>query len=253
MFIDTHSHISSEYYDDIDGVIKRALENKIEKIIINGCDLASNKEVLELINKYEILYGAIGFHPTELDKYCDDDLLWLEKNISNNKIVAIGEIGLDYHYDNTDKELQKKVFIKQLQLAEKYDLPVVVHSRDSIQDTYDILKQFKVRGEIHCFSSSIEMAREFIKLGFYLGVGGIISFKNAKTIKEVVKNIDLSHIILETDAPYLAPEPYRGRQNEAMYIPIIATEIGNIKNMDYLLVGKVTTDNAYTLFDKMAK
>lgn len=249
MYIDIHCHLDSNYYDDIDKVIENANNNGVNKLIYNGCNLKSNKEVLELVNKYDSVYGAIGFHPTELDDVTDDDYKFLEDNIKNKKIVAIGEIGLDYHYEDTDKEKQKYHFIKQLELARKYDLPVIIHSRDCIQETYNILKEYPVRGVLHCYSGSLEMAREFIKLGFFISVGGIITFKNAKNIIEVIKNIDLSYILLETDSPYLTPEPYRKYKNESMYIPVIANKIAEIKGISVDEVRDVTTASAVGLFD----
>ncbi len=252
-FIDTHSHIFREYYDNIDEVIKEAKKNNIDKIIISGCDLKSNIEIIDLIKKYDILYATLGFHPTELNDFNEDSIKWLEEHLKDDKVIGIGEIGLDYHYDNTDKQLQQDVFKMQIALAKKYKLPILVHSRDSIGDTYNILKDAGVKGDIHCFSSSVEMANEFIKLGFYIGIGGIVTFKNAKNIVEVVKNIDLNHILLETDAPYLTPEPYRKYKNESKYIPIIAKKISEIKNIDINDVARVTSNNAYRLFDKLRK
>ena len=196
MFIDTHCHISKEYFDDIPNLIDKIVKSGVNKVIVNGCDMKSNLEVLELVEKYDIVYGALGFHPTELDDFSDEQLIWLEKNINNKKIVAIGEIGLDYHYDNTDKVKQKEVFEKQLQIASKYHKPVIVHSRDAINDTYNIISKYNVIGSLHCFSSSKEMAERFIKLGFYIGIGGVCTYKNAKEIKEVIKAIDLEYIIL---------------------------------------------------------
>ncbi len=253
MFIDTHCHIFSEYYDDIDKVISECRDNDIDKIIINGCNIKSNIEVMELANKYDIVYAAIGFHPTELDDFKEEYFRFLEENINNSKVVAIGEIGLDYHYDNTDKEKQIMVFRRQLDIANKYNKPIIVHSRDSIQDTYNILKQYKVKGSIHCFSGSVEMAREFIKLGYKLGIGGIITYKNAKTIKEVVRDIDLSYILLETDSPYLTPSPYRGESNSPKYIPLIAEAIADIKDVSIVDISRVTTANAEAIFDFFSK
>lgn len=253
MFIDTHCHIFSEYYDDIDKVISECRDNDIDKIIINGCNIKSNIEVMELANKYDIVYAAIGFHPTELDDFKEEYFRFLEENINNSKVVAIGEIGLDYHYDNTDKEKQIMVFRRQLDIADKYNKPIIVHSRDSIQDTYNILKQYKVKGSIHCFSGSVEMAREFIKLGYKLGIGGIITYKNAKTIKEVVRDIDLSYILLETDSPYLTPSPYRGESNSPKYIPLIAEAIADIKDVSIVDISRVTTANAEAIFDFFSK
>lgn len=249
MYIDTHCHVLNEYYDDIEMVISECRNNDIEKIIVNGCDINSNREVLELVSKYDIVYGAIGFHPTELDDFKGEYFKFLEDNLDNPKIVAVGEIGLDYHYDNTDKEKQVYIFKKQLDIASKYNKPIIVHSRDSIQDTYNILKKYRLTGSIHCFSGSVEMAREFVKIGYKLGIGGIITYKNAKTIKEVVKDIDLSYILLETDSPYLTPSLYRGEDNSPKYIPIIANEIASIKGISNKEVAVTTTANAEATFD----
>lgn len=253
MFIDTHCHVFSEYYDNINEVVNQCKKNNVNRIIVNGCDINSNKEVLELVNKYDVIYGAIGFHPTELDDFKDEYFEFLENNISNPKIVAIGEIGLDYYYDNTDKDKQKEIFKRQLDIANKYNKPIIVHSRNSIQDTYNILKEYNLFGSIHCFSGSVEMAREFIKIGYKLGIGGIITYKNAKNIREVVKNIDLSHILLETDSPYLTPVPYRGKSNSPEYIPLIANTIADIKNISINDVSEVTTASAEEIFDFFSK
>lgn len=249
MFIDTHCHISKEYFDDIPNLIDNIVKSGVNKVIVNGCDMKSNFEVLELVEKYDIVYGALGFHPTELDDFSDEQLIWLEKNINNKKIVAIGEIGLDYHYENTDKVKQKEVFEKQLQIASKYHKPVIVHSRDAINDTYNIISKYNVIGSLHCFSSSKEMAERFIKLGFYIGIGGVCTYKNAKEIKEVIKAIDLEYIILETDTPYLSPEPVRKEKNTPCNIPIIASYIASLKDIDLSIVSKVTSANASRLFD----
>ena len=249
MFIDTHCHISKEYFDDIPNLIDKIVKSGVNKVIVNGCDMKSNLEVLELVKKYDIVYGALGFHPTELDDFSDEQLIWLEKNINNKKIVAIGEIGLDYHYDNTDKVKQKEVFEKQLQIASKYHKPVIVHSRDAINDTYNIISKYNVIGSLHCFSSSKEMAERFIKLGFYIGIGGVCTYKNAKEIKEVIKAIDLEYIILETDTPYLSPQPVRKEKNTPCNIPIIASYIASLKDVDLSIVSRVTSANASRLFD----
>ena len=249
MFIDVHCHLDSESYDNIDEVINSSLVNNVGKLIFNGYNMKSNVEVLELINKYDCVYGAIGFHPNDLEGITEDDYLFLEDNIKNDKIVAIGEIGLDYHYEDTNKENQKKHFIRQLELAQRYNIPVIIHSRDSIQDTYDILRKYPVRGVLHCYSGSVEMAREFIKLGMFLSVGGIVTFKNAKNIIDVINNIDLSYILLETDSPYLTPEPFRKYKNEPKYIPVIANKIAEIKNVSVNQVMDITTSNAKGLFD----
>ena len=249
MFIDVHCHLDSNYYNDIDKVINNAKKNNVNKLIYNGCNKKSNKEVIKLINKYDSVYGAVGYHPTELDDVNEKDYELLESLLNNKKIVAIGEIGLDYHYPDTNKEKQKYAFRRQLELAEKHNIPVIVHSRNAIQDTFDIMSEYNIKGVIHCFSGSVEMAKEFIKKGFLISVGGIITFKNAKNIIEVIKNIDLSYILLETDSPYLTPEPFRKEQNEPMYIPIIASKIADILNVSVEEVSSKTTENAKRLFD----
>ena len=247
--IDTHAHLYHDYYEDLDRTIADIKSNGVKKVIVNGCDMKSNLEVLELVKKYDIVYGAIGFHPTELNDDIDASLKFLEEHINDEKIVAIGEIGLDYHYDNTEKEKQIYTFKKQLQIASQYKKPVIVHSRDAIQDTYDILSKYNVCGSIHAFSGSLEMAREFIKLGFYIGIGGVCTYKNAKNIVNVIENIDLSYFLLETDSPYLTPVPYRGQTNTPAYIPIIAKRISEIKNTSLEDVEQITINNAVSLFD----
>ena len=249
MYIDTHCHMVKEYYDDMDKYVSNCILNNVKKIIVNATDKKSCLEVLELVKKYDIVYGALGFHPTELDEVSEEDFDWLEEVISNDKIVAIGEIGLDYHYDNTDNEKQICFFKRQLEIAVKYNKPIIVHTRDSIQDTYDILKEYNVKGVIHCYSGSLEMAREFIKLGYYIGIGGISTFKNASNIINVIKNIDLEYIVLETDSPYLTPEPYRKYKNESMYIPLISKKISEIKEVEEELVMNTTTESAQRIFD----
>lgn len=247
--IDTHCHISIDYYDDITMLIDKIKNSGVTKVIVNGCDMKSNLEVLKLVKQYDIVYGAIGFHPTELENFSESDLDWLDEHINDNKIVALGEIGLDYHYDNTDKNQQKKVFKKQLEIAKKHCKPVIVHSRDSIIDTYNILSEFDLKGVLHCYSGSFEMALKFIELGYLIGVGGVATYKNARVIVDIIKRIDLENIVLETDSPYLTPEPYRGSKNDSSFIPIIAKKISEIKGVDIALVAKTTSDNACVLFD----
>ena len=249
IMIDTHCHIFSEYYDNIDDLIKKIRESSVDKIIINGCDMKSNLEVLELVKKYDCVYGAIGFHPTELEDDMDEGIKWLSEHLNDDKIVAIGEIGLDYHYEGTDKEKQKNYFQKQLSLAKKYQKPVIVHIRDAMEDAYQILAKYNSKGSIHCFSGSLEMAKKFIKIGYSIGIGGVCTYKNAKNIINVIKNIDLEYILLETDSPYLSPEPKRGMINSPENIPIIALKIADIKEISLQKVCQATTDNANRLFD----
>lgn len=247
--IDTHCHIYHEYYDDISLLIDKIKLAGVLKIIVNGCDMKSNLEVLDLVNKYDIVYGAIGFHPTELIDNEEESINFLNDHINDNKIVAIGEIGLDYHYEDTNKEKQQRLFKKQLEIAYQFKKPVIVHSRDAIQDTYDIISNYTLTGSIHAYSGSLEMAREFIKLGFCLGIGGVCTYKNAKNIQNVIENIPLAYILLETDSPYLTPVPFRGQTNTPCNIPVIAEKVAEIKNVSVSEVANATTSNANCLFD----
>ena len=252
MYVDTHSHLFDEAFDlDREEVIKECLNQNVKKLIVVGFDKETNKLALELSSKYDFLFPTVGLHPTELDDYSDDFFLYLEDLIKNNKsIVGIGECGLDYYWDDSKKELQKKVFKKQIELSLKYNLPLVIHSRDAIGDTLDVLKSVNkpLLGVMHGYSGSLEMAREFVKLGLKLGVGGVLTFKNAKSIKEVVKELDLSNFVLETDCPFLTPTPYRGKRNAPYYIPLIAKEMADIKGISIDEVMEATTNNANILF-----
>lgn len=249
MFIDTHCHLSVEDYDDIDLVIKENRDAGIDKIIISGCTRDSIKESLDLSKKYNDVYLTIGYHPSEATITFTEDLNELEKHLSDDKVVGIGEIGLDYHYGKEDILKQKDLFRKQLELADKYNLPVVIHSRDATSDTIDILKDFpNVHGDIHCFSGSVETARIYISMGYYIGIGGVVTFKNSNLYK-VVEDIGIENIILETDSPYLAPTPYRGKVNSSKYIPLIASKIAEILNISVEDVSKNTLLNTLSLFD----
>ena len=249
MFIDTHCHISKEDYDNIDEIIKNAKNNNVQKLIICGCDKKGIKEAIEISKKYEDIYLEIGYHPSEANITTDEDLEELKELVkNNNKVVAIGEIGLDYHWEKDNKEKQKELFRKQIDIAKELDLPVVIHSRDAYQDTYDILKETKHRGDIHCFSGSLESAKEYIKIGFYIGIGGVLTFKNTN-LKETVKELPIDKILLETDSPYLAPTPHRGEKNEPKYIPLIAEELAKQRGLDIKEIEKITTANAKRLFN----
>lgn len=245
--IDTHCHLS--LIDDIDTNLMDAERNNIKKIIISGCDKKSIREGLEIIKRYPNVYMTIGYHPDEVDEITNEDIIELENIINNNeRIVGIGEIGLDYYHNDDNKDLQKEYFIKQIELAIKLDLPIVVHTRDAIQDTYDILKEYNVKGILHCYSGSLEMAKLFIEKGFYLGIGGVLTFKNSH-LKEVVAEIPLEHLVLETDSPYLSPEPYRGKYNSSKNIKIIAEALAKVKNTNLEEITNITTNNANMIFD----
>ena len=247
MFTDTHCHIYKEYYDNIEEIIKLSEKNLVNRFINNGCDKKSNAEVLELVSKFPNMYGALGIHPENVQEYQEEDLLYIEKNLSNDKIVAIGEIGLDYHYSKENKKEQLELLESQLSLAEKYHMPVIIHSREATQDTINTLKKYHVKGVIHSFSGSLETAREYIKLGYLLGINGVITFKNAN-LKEVIKNISLEKIVLETDSPYLTPEPYRGSKNNPSHILDIAKYICNLYNISLEELSNVTNENIAKLF-----
>lgn len=249
MLIDTHCHLFSEYYDNIDEVVENAKNAGVSMIVVNGIDRKTNEEVLELVKKYDIVYGALGIQPESMETVSQDDFMFIEEHINDERIVAVGEIGLDYHYD-IDRDKQKEIFKRQLDIAKKYNKPVIVHSRDCIQETYNILKESDVKGIMHCYSGSVEMAREFCKIGFYLGIGGIATFKNAVKLIDVIKNIGMEYIVLETDSPYLSPEPYRGKRNEPANVSVILQKICEVKGLDYNESCSITTRNVLRLFDK---
>lgn len=247
-FTDTHAHIFNEYYNNFNKVIEDAKNNSVYKIINAATNFNNIEEVLETSKKYPNIYACIGLHPEDLVK----DYTKLEKyivdNLNNKKLVAIGEIGLDYYYTKENKNEQIELFEYQLSLAEKYGLPVVVHSREATLDTINSLKKFKVEGVIHCFSGSLETANILINMGFYIGVGGVMTFKNSK-IDTIIKEIPLDRIILETDSPYLTPEPFRKYSNEPKYIKTIAEYLASLKNISLEEVSRVTEKNVRDLYN----
>ena len=248
MFIDTHCHLSVDDYDDIDLVIKENREADIDKIIISGCSKTWIDESLKLAEKYEDVYVTLGYHPSEVN-YVDDKLLdELREQLKHSKVVGLGEIGLDYYYGKDNKAEQIILFEKQLKIAEEMGLVVVIHSRDATEDTINCLKKYNVKGVIHCFSGSVETAKIYVSMGYKLGIGGVVTFKNSK-LYEVVETVGLDNIVLETDSPYLTPTPYRGQKNSSKYIPLIAEKVAEICNVSVEKVGKVTTNNACNLFD----
>lgn len=254
MFIDTHCHLQDPRYKklDLDEVIKRAKDNNVMIMIISGYDIKSNQEAVDIANRYEGVYATVGYHPEAAGKIDDLDLKKLETLAQNEKVVAIGEIGLDYHYENTKKEEQQELFISQLQLANKMQKPVVIHSRDSANDTYNILKEYKdinIKGVLHCYASSYEMALKFSELNIIFGIGGVLTYKNSQVLKDVVRQLEMDKLILETDAPYLSPEPKRGKINEPSNIPLIAEKIAEIKGTNIENVMALTTANVKLLFD----
>lgn len=248
MLTDTHCHLLKCYYDDIDLYIKEASDNNVKRIIVAATNLSECKEVIELSKKYSNVYYCLGIHP----EFYNEDFKELEKLayhvLPDPKFVAIGEIGLDYHYDKEHKDEQIELFKKQLELAEDLDLPVIVHNRESTKDMVNTLKEFNSKGIIHCFSGSIETAEILMKMGYHIGVGGVMTFKNSK-VDEVIKSIPMEYITLETDAPYLTPEPYRGKQNASKYVAVIAEYLSKIKNISLEEVMEKTEENVQDIFD----
>ena len=247
MIIDTHCHIYSSEMENAEEIIKEAQENDIY-IILNGIDPKSNEEVLGLSNKYDNVYAALGYFYTLADEISNEDISLLDRQLDNDKVIAIGEIGLDYYHRKDNKEKQKELFKKMLKLAEEHDLPVIVHSRKAMQDTYDILKEHKAIGSMHSYQGSAEMANEFIKLGFYIGVGGTITHKNNKKAKETINKIGINHVVLETDSPYLAPEEKRGEENTSLNLKYIIRKIAEELAIEETEVMEITTANAQRLF-----
>lgn len=246
MLIDTHAHIYEEYYENIEELMQK-LKDII--IIVSGVNDYTNKEIIKLCNKYENIYGTLGIHPSEMDKISEESYEIIENNINNQKIVGIGEIGLDYYYGN-DKKNQKQIFTKMLDIANNYNKPVVIHSRNALEDTYNILKDYKhLKKILHCYSYDYEAANKFISINCKLGINGIITFKNSNTLKEVVLKTGLEHLLLETDSPYLTPVPFRGKQNDSSKLEFIAEEIAKIKSISKEEVCNQTTINAIAQFD----
>ena len=242
--IDSHAHIISEYYN-VDEIVKEIKKKNVKYVINCSTCLKDSKEIIELSKKYNnYLLPAIGIHPENIENTLNE----IEELIKENKIYAIGEIGLDYHWNKENKEEQKSLFERQIQLAIKYNLPIIVHVRESMQDSLDIIKKYKVKGVIHCFSGSYEMAKEFIKRGFLLGIGGVVTFKNSK-LYEVIEKINIENIIIETDSPFLTPEPNRGKKNDPSNVFFVAKKIAEIKNLDIEKVIEITAENAKSLFD----
>ncbi len=248
--IDTHSHINMIEEISLDEVINNAIESGVDKIIVPSAYPKDIDDVMTLIDKYDNIYGMLGVHPTEVKDWTDGLIDKIKEYSKHPKIVAIGEIGLDYYWDKSFNDLQKEVFIKQVKLANELNLPISVHDREAHKDTFDILKKYNKGSKIvmHCFSGSIEFARECIKEGWYLALGGVVTFKNAIKMKEVATDIPLGKLLLETDAPYLTPVPYRGKENQPAYTKFVVEEIAKLRGISVDEVDKITTKNANEVF-----
>lgn len=251
--IDSHVHLDDEAFnEDREDIIKSLGENGIELVINNSSDLPSSERSVELANKYENIYAAIGVHPHEARTYDDEVEKRLIELSRDKKVLAIGEIGLDYYYDNSPRDVQREVFKRQIELAAKLKKNIVIHSRDAAKDTFDILKEahekYDFTALIHCFSQSVDMMREYLKMGDYIALGGAVTFKNAKTPKEVAKAVDLYRLLLETDCPYMTPVPYRGKRNEPKLVKFTCQYIADLRQMDALELEKITGENTKRFF-----
>lgn len=251
-YVDSHAHLDDDRFnDDRNELINSLKNNGIDLVLNPGADLKSSKNAVNIANKYKNIYAAVGCHPHDSKFMTYETIEIFKEYTKNEKVVGIGEIGLDYYYDNSDREVQKKWFREQIKLAKEVDLPYIVHDRDAHEDVYRIIKEEHydgTRGIIHCFSSSVEMAKEFIKLGFMISLGGPVTFKKAKTPKLVAKEIPLEYLLIETDSPYLTPVPYRGKRNEPSYVKYVAEEIAMIKNLPVEVVAEQTKENFKKLF-----
>ena len=246
---DSHAHYNDEQFDiDRDSLLASLPEAGIVGIINCGTDIASSLASLKMAEKYPFVYAACGYHPESALEFTDACLSAIEKMLSHEKCVAVGEIGLEYHYDFVPKDVQKYVFEKHLQLAVKHDMPVIVHDREAHADTMELLKKYKPRGVLHCYSGSTEMAKEVLKLGMYIGLGGAVTFKNAVKPVEVAEMIPLNRLLLETDCPYMAPVPMRGKRNNSAYIEYVAEKIADVRGVSPQEILDITSENTKTLF-----
>ena len=247
MIIDTHCHVYDSEMENAEEIIRQAAKNDMH-LILNGTDPLSNREILELSGRYENVHAALGYFHSFADEITDEDISLLDMQLKNDKVVAVGEIGLDYYHTKDNKDRQKELFERMLGLAEKHDLPVIVHSRKSMQDTLDILKKHDVEGSMHCYQGSAEMAQEFIKLGFFIGIGGPVTHTNNKKIRKMLIQIDVNHMLVETDSPYLTPEEKRGEENTPLNIRYITRKIAEELDMKEEEVIEITEQNAKRLF-----
>lgn len=253
MLIDTHVHLNAHQYDeDLDEVIQRARENGLEKMVVVGFDRPTITRTMELIEEYDDIYGVIGWHPVDAIDCTDDDLAWIEELSKHEKIVGIGETGLDYHWDKSPKDVQKALFRKQLALAKRVNLPIIIHNRESTDDCVEILKEENAQdigGIMHAFSGDEKTADEIIAMNFYVSLGGPVTFKNAQLPKDIAVHVPLDKLLVETDAPYLTPHPYRGKRNEPAHVKLVAEKIAELRRMTYEDLAEATTENAKRLYN----
>ncbi|WP_313894768.1 TatD family hydrolase [Psychrobacillus sp.] len=252
MYIDTHVHLNADQYDeDIQEVIDRALEAKVSKMVVIGFDRKTIERAMKLAEDYSFIYAVIGWHPVDAIDCTEEDLQWIEELAAHEKVVGIGEMGLDYYWDKSPKDVQQAVFRKQIRLAQKVNLPIIIHNRDATEDVLRILQEeeaYLTGGIMHCFGGSVETARQCIDMNFMISLGGPVTFKNAVKPKEVATEIPLEYLLIETDAPYLAPHPHRGKRNEPALVTLVAEEIARLKGISIEQVARETTNNANNFF-----
>lgn len=247
---DTHAHYDDSRFDeDRDELLSSINSKGVTQIINCGCDLKSSLTTVKLSKKYDFIYAAVGIHAHEAEEATEKDIAEIEKLYENEKVVAVGEIGLDFHYDFSPRERQIEIFERQLILANKLNLPVIIHDREAHEDTMRLLKKYTPKGVVHCFSGSAEMAKEIVKLGMYIGIGGAVTFKNAKKPVEVVEYLPLDRLLLETDAPYMTPVPFRGTRCDSAHIAFTAEKIAEIKGIDVQELIDICNENAKKLFN----
>lgn len=253
MLIDTHAHLNAiQYQDDLEEVIERAQSEGVTTIVVVGFDRETITRAIELAEQYEFIYATVGWHPVDAIDMTDEDLKWIEELCSHPKVVALGEMGLDYYWDKSPKDIQKEVFRKQIALAKKVKLPIIIHNREATSDILEILQEenaSEVGGVMHCFTGSIEVAKQCMDMNFYISFGGPVTFKNAKKPKEVAAEIPLDRLLIETDCPYLTPHPFRGKRNEPSYVKYIAEQIAELKGVSFEEIARKTSDNAKRFFD----
>lgn len=252
MLFDTHVHLNAEQYeDDLQEVINRALEKGVQNMVVVGFDEPTIKKAIQIAETYDFIYASVGWHPVDAIDMTDEHLAWIEELAQHPKVVALGEMGLDYHWDKSPKEVQKDVFRRQIRLARKVNLPIIIHNRDATEDVVTILKEEHVEevgGIMHCFTGSIEVAKQCMDMNMYISFGGPVTFKNAKKPKEVAAELPLDKLLIETDCPYLTPHPFRGKRNEPGYVSYIAEQIAELKGITYEELADITTANAKKLF-----
>ena len=255
MIIDTHAHYDDKAFEeDRKQILDSIVCGGVGRIVNIGSSLEACRRTIQLMEKYDFVYGALGIHPTDSGELTECDIEWIKTQCTLEKCVAVGEIGLDYYWDEPDREIQKKWFVRQLELAKEVKLPVVIHSRDAAQDTVDIMKAEHAQdigGVVHCYSYSRELAKAFLDMGFYFGIGGVVTFNNGRKLKEVVEYLPLDRIVLETDSPYLAPVPFRGKRNDSRKLTHVIDQIAEIKCITIEEVTEITTQNAHKLYPKL--